>query len=102
MSAQLETAREPTIPEVFTECVKFWWIGQGFDTCDNCAEPYWEHRYEAAVGGQEPEEVILVQYPWSSEPTCEPVMRITAERAEACRRKWEGYTARMVARGWSL
>ena len=60
-------------------CKGFYWIGQAFDVCDRCGEPYWLHthaermrRDAAPFGDDDPFELVP----------------ITSEMAEAVRRKW--------------
>ena len=31
------------------ECPGFAWIGQHLAHCDDCGEPYWEHRYDLTI-----------------------------------------------------
>lgn len=57
-------------------CPAFAWVGQTFASCDECGEPYWNHTHRYAVGVGEPFGGGLVLVP------------ITAEEAEAARRKW--------------
>jgi hypothetical protein len=92
MSAPLfgDPSGEPVGP-VYTECVKFWWIGQSFDVCDNCGAPYWDHPFRAAFGGEPPDFVVLVKYSWRNEPVREGVKVIPPADAARCRAKWEGY-----------
>lgn len=30
-------------------CPGFQWIGQSFEHCDGCGEPYWEHEYDQRI-----------------------------------------------------
>lgn len=32
-------------------CFGFRWIGQHFQHCDNCGEPYWEHTHYETMRG---------------------------------------------------
>lgn len=69
----------------------FEWVGQPFDSCDNCGIPYWGHLYEPPTCGVKPlfrvKQWDEVRKAWA----WKPVGRlITRERAEACRDKWQG------------
>lgn len=62
------------------ECFGFAWIGQAFDCCDVCGEPFWEHRYDATIRRDGPH-------------AGKPFRKlIRPERAAAVRANWEGYS----------
>jgi hypothetical protein len=80
--------RNPVICQIFV------WIGQTFESCDNCGTPFWEHLYEPPVGGQKPLFHVRQWVDGRKEWVWKPVGKlITRERAERCREKWDGYTA---------
>lgn len=58
--------------EVDGKCPGFAWIGQPFNWCDNCSEPYWEHRYD----------MILRNGRWFRK-------LISKELAAAVRQRWD-------------
>lgn len=76
-------------------CEIFHWIGQTFESCENCGRPFWDHLYEPPFGGTTPlfhvKQYDTSRGMWVWKPVA---CSITRERAEACRAKWEGYTAR--------
>lgn len=30
-------------------CPGFQWVGQSFQYCDGCGEPYWDHQYDCQI-----------------------------------------------------
>jgi len=42
-------------PGPSTTCVIFRWIGQSFQTCDECSAPVTQHLYHPTYGGGRPE-----------------------------------------------
>jgi hypothetical protein len=75
-------------------CYIFKWVGQSFESCDECGKPYWNHLFRPAFGGSKGDYRIKK---YSKRFKCwvwTPVYPITAEEREATKIKWEGYNAR--------
>ncbi|MGW3025838.1 hypothetical protein [Streptomyces sp. NPDC001221] len=90
-------AEPPTFPTI---CQIFRWIGQTFESCEDCERPFWDHLYEPPFSGAKP--IFRVKQYAAHRKTWvwAPVGRvITRQRADACRDKWDGYTAWVSADG---
>jgi hypothetical protein len=72
-------------------CRVFAWIGQSFESCENCGKPYWDHKYNAVYGGSKSSVRIKIYQSWSKKWYWRPVTIITPESAEATKAKWDGY-----------
>jgi hypothetical protein len=59
-------------------CAGFRWMGQGFGSCDRCGVPYWLHSHEDR----------LRKTACPADPDPFELVPITAEMADACRKKW--------------
>jgi hypothetical protein len=77
-----------------TTCFIFWWIGQGFDSCENCGKPHWEHLFDPAYGGSKGTYRVKEYVGYKGTWRWKRVNPITAEGRERTRERWEGYTAR--------
>ena len=86
--------REAEPPSTPAPCWIFCWVGQTSESCDDCGRPFWEHLYEPPLGGAKPifhvKQYLNHRRVWVWQPVGRVISR---QRAEACRAKWDGYTA---------
>jgi hypothetical protein len=72
-------------------CYIFAWVGQSFESCENCGKPYWEHLFDPTYGGEKGAYRIKVYLSYLDAWVWEKVNPITPERRAKTRAKWEGY-----------
>lgn len=75
-------------------CYIFTWIGQGFDTCEVCARPYWYHLYNPAYGGSKGTFRVKTYISYNDSWEWRRVDPIEPDDREAIKQKWSGYTKR--------
>lgn len=56
-----------------TRCFVYKWIGQRYDTCDDCGRPEREHLYRPTFRGQRPDMHVKVYERWTKTWRWEPV-----------------------------
>jgi hypothetical protein len=85
-----------------TTCRIFAWVGQSFESCEDCSKPYWDHMYMYPLGNNKGQFRIKKYKSWLKKWYWTPVEIITPESAEKTRAKWEGYSSwakRNIAHG---
>lgn len=74
------SARPLPVSKSGRKCYGFEWVGQPFNCCDNCGNPFWVHSHEVRGSYADGRRA---RFGWK-------VRRIIAvEHAEACRQKWQ-------------
>lgn len=72
-------------------CYIFAWIGQSFESCDDCGKPYWEHLFDPVYGGSKGTYRVKAYTAYNDKWHWKPVNPISPDSREKTRRKWEGY-----------
>lgn len=50
------------------KCLIFAWIGQEWNSCEECGKPLWEHMFHPPYGGQKPRfhvKQFVPDHPWT-------------------------------------
>jgi len=61
-------------------CLIFRWVGQSFESCDQCGEPRWVHCYDPPYGGARPIFYVRQYTPWRNAWFWEPVGSLIPEK----------------------